>query len=131
MILINRSLNGYQAGTVVQFATSSEGAQVAQGFGSVSAGPVTPGPVSVIGVQQGRCAAAAAASSITINHTGVTAETRIVAFIAQAVADTTATNVVRIVPAVGSFTLYLNAATTAATTIDWAILTPVGDTATN
>ena len=128
MILINRQVSGYASGTVVQFATSTEASLVAQGFGSVSAGPVTSGAVSVVGVQQGRCAVAAAASSVVITHTSVTAETRIVAFIAQSAADATAFNVTRILPAAGSFTIFLNAAATAATTIDWTILAPLAVT---
>ena len=125
MILLNRQVNGYASGTVAQFATSTEAALVAQGFGSVSAGPVTAGAVSVIGVQQGRCAVAAAAASVVITHPGVTAESRIFAVIAQSTADTSATSVTRIVPAAGSFTIFVNAAATAATTIDWSLVAPL------
>ena len=106
---------------------------VAQGYGSISAGPVTAGPVAIVGpvLQQGRVAVPAAGTSVVVAHNNVTSESHVYAVIAQTTADATATSVVRIVPANGSFTIFVNAAATAVTTIDWTLLTPSGDTATN
>ena len=93
MILLSRPLYGYLAGTVIQLPTSTELALVAQGYGSFNAGPVTAGPVAINGtiVPQGRVAIPAAGISVVVSHTGVTAESKIFAVIAQAAADTTAT----------------------------------------
>jgi hypothetical protein len=62
-----------------------------------------------------------------ITNAYCTPNSKIAAFLNQAVADTTATGVSRIVPAAGSFTLSLNAAATAAVVIDWAFILPTGE----
>lgn len=132
MILLSKSYQGYAAGTIVQLQTSTETALVAQGFASVSAGPVTPGNVSVAGtVQQGRVAAGVGAASVTVTHPSVTTESKVSAVVAQAAADGTFLRVERIVCAAGSFTIYGTAAATAATTIDWVLQLPSGLTTTN
>lgn len=130
MILLSRSYAGYPAGVIVEFANSVEQALIAQGYGTSSAGPVTPGATSTSNYQ-GTCAVAAAAGSVTITHPAVDISTKIFAVIAQATADATALYVARIVPAAGSFTIYTNANATAATTIDWSIVDPLGITPSN
>ena len=132
MILLSRNYLGYVSGSVVQFATSTETSLVAQGYGTITATTPAPGAVTVTAnAAQGRAVVAAAAISVVVTHPGVTAESKINAYIAQATADTTAAAVVRVVPAVGSFTIFVTAAATAAVQVDWSIATPVGLTATN
>jgi hypothetical protein len=132
MILLSKSYMGYAAGTIVQLPTSTEAALIAQGFATTSAGPVTPGAVTVSAtVQQGRVAAGIGAASVVVTHAGVTAESKVSAVVAQAAADGTFLRVERIVCAAGSFTIYGTAAATAATTIDWVLHSPSGLTTTN
>ena len=130
MILLNRPYRGYAAGTIVQLQTSVEAALVAQGLASTSAGPVTPGAVST-DLPMGRVGIAAAGTSVVVTNPNFTAESRFVAYLSNAAADTTATSVTRITPAAGSVTFTLNAAATAAVAIDWAQLMISGELATN
>ena len=122
MILLNRAYDAYLAGTIVQLGTNVEASLVAQGLASFSAGPVTPGAVNAGNQTFGRVGIAAAGTSIVVTCSACTAESKVNAVIAQATADGTATSIVRILPAVGSFTIYLNAAATAAVTVDWSIV---------
>lgn len=131
MILLSRNYGGYLAGTIVQLATSTEAALIAQGFAVTSAGPVTSGAVNAGSQNQGRVAVAAAATSVVVTNSNVTTESKVFAVVAQAAADATAFNVARVVCAAGSFTIFLNAATTAATTVDWVLMLPTGETTTN
>jgi hypothetical protein len=124
-VLLSRPYGGYAAGTIVELPKSTEDTLIAAGQAVTSSGPPTPGAVTTT-LSGGACAVAAAASSVVITNPLVTAQTLIYAAIAQAVADTTAFNVTRVVAANGSFTIFLNAATTAAVTVDWAILAPFG-----
>ena len=124
-VLLARPYGGYAAGTVVELPKSTEDTLIAAGQATTSAGPPTPGAVTTT-MPGGACAVAAAASSVVITNPLVTVHSLIYAVIAQTTADTTAFNVSRVVPANGSFTIFLNAATTAAVTVDWAILSPFG-----
>lgn len=126
MILLNRAYDSYVAGTIVQLPTVVEAALVAQGLASSSAGPVTPGAVNAGNQTMGRVGIAAAGTSVVVTCAACTAESKIDAYIAQAAADSTATSIVRILPAVGSFTIYLNAAATAAVAVDWSIINVSG-----
>ena len=127
MILLSQPYAGYAAGTVASLQTNVEAALIAQNRGVASVGPVTPGPV-VANEVVGRCGVAPAASSVVITNNLVNADTRIFAVINQATADVSAFNVSRVVPAAGSFTIFLNAATTAAVTVDWALFLSAGKT---
>ena len=129
-VLLGRPYMGYPAGVVVEFATSVEAALVAQGYATVSSAAPTAGNNTTLALQ-GSAAVAAAAGSVTISHAAVDASTKIWACIGQATADTTALYVARVVPAAGSFTIYMNANATANTVVDWAVLDPLGMTPTN
>lgn len=129
-VLLGRAYMGYPAGVVAEFASSVEAALVAQGFATVSAAVPTAGNTSTLALQ-GSAAVAAAASSVTISHPQVDASTKIWACIGQATADSTALYVARVVSAAGSFTIYMNAAATATTVVDWAVLDPLGVTPSN
>lgn len=126
MILLNRPYDSYLSGTIVQLSTAVEAALVAQGLASTSAGPVTAGAVNAGNQTMGRVGIAAAGTSVVVTCAACTAESKVDAYIAQAAADATATSIVRILPAVGSFTIYVNAATTAAVTIDWCLINVSG-----
>lgn len=129
-VLLSRSYMGYPANTVVEFASSVESALIAQGLATASSATPTAGNTTTLALQ-GSAAVAAAASSIQITHPAVDSSTKIWACIGQTTADATALYVARVVPAAGSFTIHLNAATTAATVVDWAILDPLGMTPSN
>ncbi|CAB4153147.1 hypothetical protein UFOVP607_51 [uncultured Caudovirales phage] len=125
MILLLRPYLGYVSGTIVQLSTTQEAAAIAQGFGTTSAGPVTPGAVNTT-QSAGRVGIAAAGTSVVITNANVTTESKIFATLSNAAADATALYITRITPANGSFTITLNAAATAAVSVDWAILGPFG-----
>jgi hypothetical protein len=126
MILLSRPYAGYQAGTIVQLQTPVESALIAQGLGSASAGPVTPGAVSTIETQ-GRVGIAAAGTSVVVSNPLFTPEAKFVAHLSNATADGTALYITRIVPAAGSVTFHLNAAATAAVAIDWQLQMKSGE----
>jgi len=126
MILLNRSYKGYAAGTIVQLATQEEASLISQGFASSSAGPVTPGAVTTSNTH-GRVGIAAAGTSVVVTNPAFTTESKFIAYLSNAAADGTALYVTRITPANGSVTFTLNAAATAAVSIDWALLMVSGE----
>ena len=130
MVLLQRSYGGYPSGVIVQLPTNIEAALIAQGFASSSAGPVTPGAVSTT-MPSGRVGIAAAGTSVVVTNPSFTAESKFMATLSNAAADTTALYITRITPAAGSVTFTLNAAATAAVAIDWALLGPFGGLTTN
>jgi hypothetical protein len=130
MILLGRAYRGYAAGTIVQLQTSMEAALIAQGLATTSAGPVTPGAVST-DLTTGRLGIAAAGTSVVLTNPNITTESKLIAYLSNAAADTTATSITRITPAAGSVTFTLNAASTAAVAIDWAIVMFAGELPTN
>ena len=126
-----RGYNGYLAGTVVTLSTNQETALIAQGLATANViANTTAGNVQA-NVQNGVCSVPAATGSITISNILVDANSQIIASIRQATADVSAFNVARIVPAVGSFTIFLNANTTAATLVSWAVSPPAGQSVLN
>lgn len=129
MISLSRNYAGYLSGTIVQMDTPTETALVQQGFASVSAGPVTPGPVTTT-QYSGRVGIAAAGTGVTVTNPSFTTQTKFSAFLSNPAADTTATSL-RIVPANGSVTFTLNAASTGVVAIDWAAPDLSGLTAVN
>jgi hypothetical protein len=137
MILLNRNYGGYLAGTIVQLATSTEAALIAQGFATSSAGPVTGGAVNAGNLNQGRVGVGIGAASVVVTNSNITAESKVFAVVAQAAADGTALRVERIVCTAATasvpafFTIYMTAAATALTTVDWVLMLPTGETTTN
>ena len=129
MISLSRAYNGYLPGTIVQLDTPTETALVQQGFGTVSAGPVTPGNVSTTQFA-GRVGIAAAGTNVVISNPSFTTQTKATAVLSNSTADTTATSV-RVTPGAGTLTLTLNAAATAAVAIDWTVPDLSGLTAVN
>ena len=124
MILLQKAYSGYLAGTIAQFPTSVEAALIAQGLGTLSPGPVTPGNVVAGGQQQGRAGIAAGGTQVTVTSSLIQTESKVLAYLSNAVADGTALYITRIVTTSvpGQVTFILNAAATAAVSIDWFIL---------
>jgi hypothetical protein len=126
-VLLRNSYAGYLAGTTVMLSTNIESALIAQGLAtSAASNTITTGAVTA-NLPSGRCALAIAAASIVITNSLVDANSKIFAVVAQAAADGTALRVERIVPAAGSFTIYVTAAATAVTYVDWSVISPPGD----
>lgn len=132
MILLNasRGYAGYLPATIVQLQTSEEASLVAQGLATTSAGPVTPGAVSTTKTS-GRVGIAAAGTSVVVSNPAFDANSKFVAYLSNSGADGTATSITRITAAAGSVTFTLNAAATAAVSIDWALLLLGGESPTN
>jgi hypothetical protein len=125
MILLNRSYAGLLSGNIVQLTTQLEAQLIAAGFAVTSAGPVTPGAYTT-SQPSGRAGIAAAGTSVVISNAAFTTESKFLACLSNAAADTTAVSITRITPAAGSVTFTLNAAATAAVAVDWALLGPNG-----
>lgn len=123
-VLLNRSYEGYLAGTVVNLPTNIETALVAQGLASASTRASTSTGAVTYNGMQGTCAIAAGASSVVITTNKVDANSIVVAYVSQAAADGTLLRVERVLPAAGSFTIYGTANATATTLVSWAVLSP-------
>jgi hypothetical protein len=126
MILLSKSYLGYTPGSIVQLTTNQEAAMIAQGVATASAGPVTAGPVTITAIQ-GRLGIAAAGTSVVVTNPSFTTESKFTAYLSNAAADATALYITRITPANGSVTFTLNAAATAAVSIDWQLLIQQGE----
>jgi len=118
MILLSKSYGGYPVGTIAQFQSTVEASLVAQGFGTKSTGPVTPGAVTTTQVA-GRVGIAAAGNAVTVSNPSFTTESKFLAYLSNAIADASATQVILITPAAGSVTFTTNGNATAAVAIDW------------
>ena len=128
MILLaaSRGYAGYLPATIAQFQTSEELVLVNQGLGTASAGPVTPGNV-ITSKTSGRVGIAAAGTSVVISNPAIDANSKVYAYLSNAAADTTALYITRITCTAGTCTINVNAATTAAVSIDWALMLLAGD----
>lgn len=124
-VQLNKSYQGMVSGAIVTLDSTTEAALIAQGIAVSSAGALTTG-AQTVNMTKGRAAIAAAASSVVITSAYCAAESTVFAVVSQASADATLTSIVRCVPAAGSFTIVGNAASTAATTVDWVIFNNSG-----
>ena len=124
-ILLNNPYGQFASGSIVELPASTEAALVAQGLATTSAGPVTVGAYTT-NQSQGTAAIAAGASSVVITSSQVTANSKVMAVVAQAAADGTLLRVERVVCAAGLFTIFGTANATATTVIDWAIIPAFG-----
>lgn len=130
-VLLRIAYMGYLAGTTVELPTNVETALIAQGLATTAlASNITTGPVTA-NVLQGTVAVAAAAASIVVTNSLIDANTKVHAVVAQAAADATALRVERVVAAAGLVTIYLTAAATATTFVDWMIIPTPGMSITN
>lgn len=125
-VLLKTAYAGYLNGTTVMLPTNVETALIAQGMASTAlAANITQGAVTA-NVMQGRVIFAIGAASLVITNSNIDANTKVDAVVAQAAADATALRVERVVCAAGSCTLYVTAAATAATVVDWWIVPTPG-----
>ncbi len=122
-VTLRRAYGGYASGAIVQFDKSTEASMIAQALatdgGTITSGAATANQLS------GRASITAATSSVVITNNLVNANSKLQAWVAQGTADATLTDILRIVPAAGSFTLFGNANATAATLVDWRLLNPL------
>lgn len=125
-VLLNKSYQGRLAGTVAEFSAELESALVAQGIASVSAAAITTGAQNVGSTYSGTVSFAIGAASLVLTSDIIKANSKLVAYVSQAAADSTLLRIERIVCADGSATLYGTAAATAATQVDWAIVPTLG-----
>jgi len=119
-VLLNRAYGAYQSGQIVELPASTEAALIAQNLAQASSAAPTTGPITS-NEFQGVAAAAAGQGSIVVTNPQCNASSKVVAYVAQPTADTTALRVERVVPANGSFTIYLTANATATTVVEWTI----------
>jgi hypothetical protein len=127
-VLLNRAYAGHLAGTIQTFPAQLEAALIAQGIASASTKANVAAGNMTANVPAGTAAIAAGASSVVITSDKITASSKVFASIAQAAADGTLTQIVRIVPADGQVTIYGNANATAKTLVDWSIIPQPGMT---
>ncbi len=119
-VSLNRSYQGFAAGTVVDLDAATEAALITQGIASSSSAAITAGNQSITAVPApwtpvvaGYAAIAAAATNVVITIPGVTAQHKAWAVIAQSGADATLTSLVRVLCGAGTVTITGNAASTA------------------
>ena len=124
-ILLNNPYGSSASGSIVELPASTEAALIAQGLATTSAGPVTVGAYTT-NQSQGTAAIAAGASSVVITSSQVTANSKVMAVVAQTTADVSLLRVERVVAAAGLFTIFGTANATATTVIDWAIIPAFG-----
>lgn len=128
VLLGSRGYAGYAGGTIVELPASTEAALIAANQAVTSAGPPTAGAVTTT-ANSGCVTFAAAAVSLVVTNPNITAQSQITAVVNQSVADATALRVERILPAAGSFTIFVTAAATAATLVKWAVVNSNGSLA--
>lgn len=125
-VTLLRAYGGTAAGQIVEYSSELETALVAQSL-ATAGGTITSG-AQTQNTWSGTAAVAIGATSVVITNSNINANSKVWAVVAQAAADATALRVERIVPAAGSVTIHVTAAATAATIVDWAIVTPPGFT---
>lgn len=126
-IALTKGYAGIAAGSVVKLATNLEASLIAQGYATTSSAALTTG-AQTMNLNSGTVSVPIGSSSVVVTNSLVDANSKIYAVVAQAAADGTLLRVERVVAAAGSFTIYGTANATAATTIDWSILMPAGET---
>ena len=124
-VLLNTPYGQLASGSIVELPASTEAALVAQGLATTSALTVTVGAYTT-NQSQGTAAIAAGASSVVITSPQVTANSKVMAVVAQTAADVSLLRVERVVCAAGLFTIFGTANATATTVIDWAIIPAFG-----
>lgn len=137
-VLLNRSYMGYPAGSTVELSTDAEAALIAQGLAQNAADTAITTGNAIANTYMGTAAIPAGSASVVITNSNVDKNTKVMAVVAQAVADTTLLRVERVVCASGAspglpgtITIYGTANATATTFVDWIIINPSGQTIRN
>jgi hypothetical protein len=122
-VTFTRAYQGFQAGQVADLPSELETALVAQGF-ATSGGTLTSGAISTTLAPAGSnlyasgfAAVAAGASSVAVTIPGVTTQHKAWAVVAQATADGTLTQVLRVNCTANTVTITGNANATALTRV--------------
>lgn len=123
-VSLTRAYAGSAAGTVLTLPASTEAALIAQGLATASTAASTSTGAQTINAMSGIAAIPAGASSVVITSDKVTANSVVLAQVAQSTADGTLLRVERVVPAAGSFTVFGTANATATTLVQWVVINP-------
>jgi hypothetical protein len=123
-VLLLRPYQGMSAGQTVELSQDLDAALIAQGLASAATANTSSSGAQTQNTFSGLATIAAGASSVVITNNLVTANSVVMAVVAQAAADGTLLRVERVVPAAGSFTIYGTANATAATLVNWFLATP-------
>ena len=126
-VTLNRAYGGFTSGSVVDLSAELEAALIAQGL-AITGGTLSSGAQSTTQTQTpwtpaavGIALVAAAASSVVISNSSITATSKAFAVINQSAADTTLTSIVRAFCAAGTLTITGNAASTAAVRVSYVV----------
>ena len=121
-VLLLKPYQGNPAGAVVEFPATTEASLIAQNLAQTAlTSASTPGNMAT-NTPNGTAAIAIGANNVVITNPLINANSTVLAYVAQATADTTLTSITRVVPAAGAVTIYGNANATAAVIVDWAIV---------
>lgn len=118
-VTLNRAYGGFAAGAVATFPAELEASLIAQKLAINGGTPTTGNQVTTqaqnqsLPVSTGFVYVAAAASTATITNPNITAQSKVLAVIQQASADSTFTSILRTNAAAGVATITGNAAATA------------------
>lgn len=130
-VTLLRAYGGYPSGSVVELPLSTETALIAQNLATTAAITAVTVGNQTCNQYSGVAAIGAGSSSVVITNSLITANSYVLAVVAQAAADGTLLRVERVVCAVGSVTIYGTANATATTLIDWCLIVPPGMSQTN
>lgn len=123
-VTLLRAYGGSTTGQTVEYSQELEAALIAQGIATAATANTSSSGAQTQNTWTGLATIPIGASSVVITNSLVNANSVVVAVVAQAAADGTLLRVERVVPAAGSFTIYGTAAATAATLVNWAVISP-------
>lgn len=127
-VTLLRAYQGSNAGQTLELSQELEASLIAQGFAVAATANTSSSGAQTQNTFSGVATIPIGSSSVVITNSNVTANSVVLAVVAQAAADGTLLRVERVVPAAGSFTIYGTAAATAATIVNWVVVTPPGFT---
>ena len=127
-VTLLRAYQGSNAGQTLELSQELEASLIAQGFAVAATANTSSSGAQTQNTFSGVATIPIGSSSVVITNSNVTANSVVLAVVAQAAADGTLLRVERVVPAAGSFTIYGTAAATAATIVNWVVVVPPGFT---
>lgn len=127
-VTLLRAYGGSAVGQTLELSQELEASLIAQGFAVAATANTSSSGAQTQNTFSGVATIPIGSSSVVITNSNVTANSVVLAVVAQAAADGTLLRVERVVPAAGSFTIYGTAAATAATIVNWVVVTPPGFT---
>lgn len=127
-VTLLRAYGGSAVGQTLELSQELEAALVAQGLAVAATANTSSSGAQTQNTFSGVATIPIGSSSVVITNSNVTANSVVLAVVAQAAADGTLLRVERVVPAAGSFTIYGTANATAATIVNWVVVAPPGFT---